>query len=211
MKAPSRQGVKRVPVNGLCRTTVTPPRQVSLLCVYLVAVAALALVATGCRDRSPEERYVERVCATTLLRAQELLEILDEVRHTRAGPGPEAKGELLGPIERAKRVAQKLGDDLREIPRPETETARRAANYLENFASFAFERMVTEERRVRKLPENPTLLQSIRGLDELEAAFFATFIYVTGAEGAIRQELPELREPFDKAKSCKELDALGTD
>ena len=60
------------------------------------------------------------------------------------------------------------------------------------------------------LPQNITLLQSIRGLKGLEVAIVQAFVSMTNRL-SINTNLPELEEPFQKADSCEELGALGTD
>jgi hypothetical protein len=61
-----------------------------------VAAALTAAVATvaGCGGPSPEERFAERACATTLVRAEQLLELSDDVVHTRAAPGRDAWAQM---------------------------------------------------------------------------------------------------------------------
>jgi hypothetical protein len=139
-----------------------------------------------------------------------VLDILDGVGRIRARSGPEARAELLAVIERSQEVAQKLGDDLRSIPKPETEAARRASNFFGTFARGAHDRMVAEERRVRRLPANPTRQQSARALSELEQALGEAYVLMISVKAAIKQVLPELIEPYEKAQSCQELDELET-
>jgi len=57
---------------------------------------------------------------------------------------------------------------------------------------------------------NPTLLQTIHALSDLEGALVLALVGAS-IEYRITTYVPELREPFEKADSCKELDALGSD
>jgi len=112
---------------------------------------------------------------------------------------------------RGQEVARRLGAELRAIPVPDTEAGRGAGEYLQAYARESLETMAEEEHHVRDLPEDVSLLQSIRGLQRLELAFLDAFGLMTTADGVIKSEIPELREPFEKADSCKELDALKAD
>ncbi|MBM2822185.1 MAG: hypothetical protein HW413_931, partial [Thermoleophilia bacterium] len=68
-------------------SSVPHERSSRLLPLALVS-AAVALLASGCGGPSDEERFAEQVCATILPRAQDVLEVGDDVIHTRAAPGP---------------------------------------------------------------------------------------------------------------------------
>jgi hypothetical protein len=140
-----------------------------------------------------------------------MLELYDDVRHVRAAPGPDAWTKQLMLILRGEEVTRKLRVELGGLPVPDTDDGRKAANFLDNFARFAFERMLAEERRVRGLPENITLLQSIRSLDRLEFWLLDAFGLMRDAHRTIMTQVPELKEPFEKADACKELAALAID
>ena len=137
-----------------------------------------------------------------------MLEVSDDVVHTRAAPGPDARVTLWSLALRGTEITTKLRAELRALSVPDTDAGREAASYVENFARFAFERTAAEERRVRKLPKSITLLQSIRSLDRLELALFNAYAEMTRYD-FIGVRIPELKEPFEKADSCKELDRTG--
>lgn len=139
-----------------------------------------------------------------------MLEVADDVRHTRATAGAGALPSLLGPVQRGKRIATKFADDVRALSVPDTDASRKAAIYFEDFARIAFETLAAEERRVRALPEEVTLLESTRALNHLEVALVSAFFSMTTYR-IIPMKVPELEEPFEKADSCKELDTLGTE
>jgi hypothetical protein len=170
----------------------------------------IALLASGCGGPSPEERFAESVCSTILPRAQEMRETRDDVIHTRAAPGRDARATLWSLALRGTDIATKLRAELRALSVPNTDAGREAASYVENFARFAFETTTAEERRVRRLPKSITLVQSIRSLDRLELALFNAYAEMTNYD-LIGVRIPELKEPFEKADSCRELDALRAD
>lgn len=177
----------------------------------LLLAAAIALVVPGCGGPSPEELFAERACSTTLVRARQMLELHDDVVHTRAAPGPDARAQMLRYILRGEEVTTKLRAELRALPVPGSEDGREAANLLDNFARVATERMATEERRVQALPENVTLPQSIGSLERLELEVISAFGDMTAVVGVITTETPELAESFEEAEPCKELAGLRAD
>jgi len=177
----------------------------------LLSLAAIALVVPSCGGPSPEERFAERACSTTLVRARQMLELHDDVVHTRAAPGPDARAQMLRFISRGEDVTTKLRAELRALPVPDTDDGRKGADLLDNFARLASERLATEERRVRALPENITLAQSIGSLERLELEVVSAFADLTAVVGVIATEVPELAQSFEEAKPCKELACLRAD
>jgi len=174
------------------------------------AAAAIALLAAGCRDQSPEERYAESVCSTILPRAQEILDTSDDVIHTRAAPGPDARIMLWALALRGTEITRKLQGELHALSVPDTPEGRKAAQYVNFVARVAFDRVMAEEQRARTLPESITLVQSIRGLDRLQLALSSAFSELKGYD-IVKVEVPELKRSFETADSCKKLDGLATD
>lgn len=179
------------------------------LAVLAAAVVLTAIQDGGYGDPSPEERFAENVCSTILPRAQELLDTYDSVVHERAAPGPDARVALWALALRGKETTWELRNEVRALSVPDTDAGRLAAAYVKNDAGFALEGMSEEERRARRLPESITLLQSIRGLDRLEQALSSAWAAVLNYD-IIGATVPELKEPFENADSCKELEALRT-
>jgi hypothetical protein len=173
-------------------------------------VAVIALLATGCGGPSPDERFFESVCSTALPRAQEMLDIYDDAKLTRAAPGPDARVELLGLTIRGAEVARKFRAEMKALlASDDTDAGTKAEPYLELSASNAFETMAVELRRVRGLPESITLLQSIRGLDRLEFTLIRAVFFMIDAR-AIAAET-EMLGAYEKPDSCGKLDAVGKD
>jgi len=186
-------------------------RRLPLRLLLASLAAALALLAAGCGGPSPEERFAESVCSTTLPWAQKMLKTYEITRLIRAAPGADSvvalnQGALIG-----KSNAKGFGLELRAIPVPETEAGREAKRWLEHSARESLEFMAEEVRHVRRLRLNITLLQSIRELQRLELALVRAFAMMATTAGNIQEFVPELKEPFEKADSCTELEALGTD
>jgi hypothetical protein len=177
----------------------------------VIATAGIALLVAGCGGPSPEERYAESVCATTLPWAHDLLETYDDVRHIRAAPGPDSRVTLWALTLRGKEITKKYRVEVGALPVPDTDADRDAATWVEAYARMAFDDMSEAERRVRVLPRRITLLQSIRGLDQLEFSLNAALTAMKGTPGPILAERPELERAFANAGSCKELGALGSD
>jgi hypothetical protein len=184
---------------------VTP----NIFLLSLVAVTALGLV--GCGGPSSEEKYAEGVCSTTLVRARQMLDLHDDVVHTRAAPGPDARAQMLRLVLRGEDVTSKLRAELRALTPPDTEDGREAANLLDNFARLATERMATEERRVRALPESITLRQSIASLQRFELEVISAFADTTAVVRQITTEAPKLAGSFEGADQCKRLARLQAD
>jgi hypothetical protein len=136
-----------------------------------------------------------------------MLETLDDVVHTRAAPGNVARVSLWGLAARGTDTAAKLRADLRTLAAPDTDAGRLAAGMVAARARFAFEVMAAEERRVRRLPQSLTLLQSIRGLDRLGVALARAHGEMISYDG-IGLQNPAFKEPFEKADSCSELEGL---
>jgi hypothetical protein len=84
-------------------------------------------------------------------------------------------------------------------------------DYLEDFARLGSEKMVGARRDVLRLPEDVTLVQGIRGLENLELLLAVALSDMTGAPGLIAREIPELKGPFETADSCKSLEELETE
>jgi hypothetical protein len=118
---------------------------------------------------------------------------------------------LLGPIHRGKMVATKLVQEVRALPVPDTDAGRSAAIHLEDEVRAVFDRLATEERRVRSLSESPTLLQTIRALNDLEVAFAQAVSGLKTIDYGVTTYVPDLQQSFENAESCKELNALGED
>jgi hypothetical protein len=192
------------------RLAVRTGRRRSLLPTLLASAAAAGLFVSGCGGPTPEERFAENVCATILPRAQEVLETYDDVVHTRAAPGSDARVKLWGLALRGTDITTKLRADLRTLVAPDTDAGKLAKGTVDGIARFAFERVAAEELRVRRLPQSLTLLQSIRGLDRLEPALIEAYARMASYD-SIGAQIPEFKEPFEKADSCKELAELETD
>lgn len=189
---------------------VSLPRCPALLPPALASViVALTLLASGCGDPSPEARFFDQVCSTTLPQAKEMVETYEEVRLTRAAPGLGARAELLALTVRGAEVARKFRAERKALRTLDTDAGRNAERFLDLSADTAFEIMAEEELQVRRLPLGITLLQSILGLEQLEHALLLTFAEMTAA-GAIAAQA-DMLEHFEKADSCEELEAVGAD
>jgi hypothetical protein len=132
-------------------------------------VAAIALLAAGCRGPSADERYAERVCATTLKPAQQMLDVLQEAHVRRATPGAEGLSRLLGLIDQGEQIARKLQDDLKALPPPNTPAGREASeSVVQDLPGHALGTLAAQERSALKLGKDMTLVENIRALEELE-------------------------------------------
>lgn len=177
----------------------------------LVAASALASLAAGCGGPSPEERFAEEACATILVRAQEMLDLQDDVVHIRAVPGDEARPQMLSFAAAGWDIATRLRSEIRELSAPDSDAGRNAVDYLEDLSRIASEKMVGARNDVLRLPEEVTLVQSIRGLLRLELLLGVAFSDMTSGPDLVAREIPELKEPFEKADSCRSLEELETE
>jgi hypothetical protein len=109
---------------------------------------------------------------------------------------------------RGQEIARRLRSDLRAVGAPETSAGLRAASLLDRSARTVLEYMVEEERRVLLLPREPTFTQNRRGLGRLEQATLRSVGILTTVDGSIKALVPELREPFDQAEACDDLDRV---
>lgn len=173
--------------------------------------AVMALLASGCGGPSPDERLAESVCTTTLTWAERMLGTYDEARLTRAAPGNDSLVILSGLALRGKGDAMTFASDLRAVPVPDTDAGRQVRRSLEDAGNRTVEVMSELERYVRTLPESVTLLQSIRGLQRLESDLVTVVLAMKAVPDPIKMLVPELREAFESADSCKALEAVGTD
>jgi len=140
-----------------------------------------------------------------------MLKTYEITRLIRAAPGADSVVALnLGAL-RGKADAKGFGIELRAIAVPDTDAGRRARTYVEYSADQALDVMAEEVRHMRRLPLNITLLQSIRELQRLELGLTRAFSFMAGVPSLILVSVPELKQPFEKAASCTELEALGTD
>jgi hypothetical protein len=178
---------------------------------HVLAIAAVMFVAAGCGGPSPDERFAEEACATTLERAQQLAEVHDDVVHTRAAPGADARAQMLDLAFDGQEITMRLRSEITRLAVPDTDAARDAVGYLESFARSAFESMVGAERDLRKVPEQMTLLQSINSLEQLEFHLIHALIQLTTGPDFIAREVADLEDPFKSADACKELAALRID
>jgi hypothetical protein len=81
---------------------------------------------------------------------------------------------------------------IRKIPAPDTAAGLKFARYMPGLAGEPLREMAEEERRIRRLPQNITLLQSIRGLNHLQL----TLLFSAHDMGdGIMRPVPELAEP----------------
>jgi hypothetical protein len=177
-----------------------------LVVASLVAGVAIALVAADGAAPSPDERFAASVCSTTLPWAEEMIEIWDDAIHTRAAPGHDAGWlKLYGLAYQGKEVARKYGAEIRALRVPDTQAGTKTAKYLEWYSRRPFETMANEERRLRKLPMDFTLLQSIRGLNNFELVLVMALSEM-GDDLVLL--VPELVEAFETADSCGELREL---
>jgi hypothetical protein len=140
-----------------------------------------------------------------------MIDTFDAVNDTRALPGREGLVNLVGFAARGKEVARKFHAKIQLLPVPETDAGRSAENSMERQARRPFDLIAAEERRVLALPRNLSLFQSTRALDRLELVLAEASLEMIAIDGPIMQEVPELKEPFAKADSCKELDGLGSE
>jgi hypothetical protein len=168
------------------------------------------LVVAGCGGPSREEQFAEAVCAASVPHAQQLLEIYNDVKLTRAAPGGESRSKQLRFTLAALNVVERLGTDLDAVEVPETDAADKAIDYFENFVRLAAARIATEQRRIEALPEEITLVQSIRSLDSLELGVIDAFGIVVGAPRTVAAQVPELEDALTDAEECTELAALAT-
>lgn len=177
-----------------------------LLALVLLAVVLLAV---GCGGPSPEERFAERVCSTTVPWAEKMLSTYEETRLIRAAPGSDSVVRLNHAALRGKADAKSLGIELKAVPVPDTEAARRAEGVFVQSADRALQIMSEQELHVRGLRLNISLVQSIRELARLELALVNTLTTMTTIPSSIRTAMPTLRDEFETAESCKELEAVG--
>lgn len=172
--------------------------------------AVVALIAFGCGDPSEEERFVEQVCATIMSSAEELLQAGEDVIHTPAAPGSDARVELLSLAMRGTGITASLRAELAALLPPSSDVGAAAKQYVESVARLAFETTAAEERRVRALPLQITLAESINGLELLEVAYAQAYTQVKSVD-LIGASVPEMKEPFENADSCQALRALQPD
>ena len=179
--------------------------------VVIVAVCigvGVALLVVQRDGSSPDERFAENICSTTLPWARRMRRIFDDSVHTRAAPGHDAGWlRLYGLAYRGMETTRKYGVRIRAVPVPETEAGRKAAKFMDVYSRRPFGWMAEEERRVRKLPRDITLLQSIRGLNHMELTLS---LALAEMGDALVLYVPELVDDFQKADSCKKLRVLMT-
>jgi len=107
-----------------------------------------------------------------------------------------------------KADAKSFGIELRAIPVPDTDAGRHVKAWLDHSADRSLELMTEEARHVHRPPLNITLLRDIRELQRLELTLVQVVFEMTGLPGI---PVSELTKEFEKADSCVELSALGTD
>lgn len=176
------------------------------LIALLIAAAALSVGCGG--GPSPEQRFAADVCSIALSWADETLVTYDEVRLTRAAPGSEARLEALGLVQTARREADSYAAKLGAVPAPEGDTGKRAKELVGFSADGVLAIMVDLERYVRRMPDEPTLIQSIRALEHVEFELLSAVNNVKLIATPITLFLPEFREAFDGTAACAELKGL---
>jgi hypothetical protein len=180
---------------------------------WIVALAAavsigavIMLLAAGDRGVSPDQRFVEEVCSTTLPSAREMFDVYDDAIHTRAAPGRGAGLTVHALAYRGTEIARQYRAEVSAISGPDTDAGRLAEGFLESDSRRAVQFMAEEERRARKAAKRLTLLQSTRGLDRVEFALVQAIFAMTNARFMAAQT--GMLEAYEKAGSCTELDAL---
>lgn len=174
----------------------------------LFAVALVALLAASCGGGrpSPDDAFAESVCSTTLPRAQQLSETYADALRTRPATGPGARDDLLRLSQRGKEIAQKFGFELRTVSVPDTAAGRMAAKFVQAHARFPYEMLADEEHRLHTLPKSLTRRESARALYRLQLTFLGIIVDMARVRGDITTFVPELRQPFETADSCRKLE-----
>jgi hypothetical protein len=172
---------------------------------------AITLVAAGHGGPSPDERFAEDVCATSLPWVEDMIEVHDDAVHTRAAPGHDAGWlPVYGIAYRGQEVARKYGTAIRALQVPDTDAGKKAGRYLDWWSRRPLQTMTREERRMRKLPREMTLLQSIRALNAVELQLLIALSEM-GDGGILLLVVPELQPAFKRADSCEDLRVLIAD
>lgn len=133
------------------------------------------------------------------------------VVHTRATPGKDGWGWLLFRAESGRFAAREYGQKVRQLEVPDTPAGRQVAKKrLLHFHSRRPAAILSDAvQRIRSTPPRKmTLVQNIRGLNRLQD----DLLFATTAMGPAVFVTPNLVEgltdEFDRAESCKKLDAV---
>jgi hypothetical protein len=169
----------------------------------------MALLAAGCGGPSDDERYAERVCATTLVPAQQMLDLLEQAQIARAVPGDEGLSQLVGLILAGELIARKLEGDLRALAPPSTPAGREASETLvHDLPGQALGTLAAKERSARELGKTMTLVENIHALNDLEFVLASAYGSMTDFP-LVWTHVPQFEDPFENAASCKKVAALG--
>lgn len=177
--------------------------------LLVVASSLVILLGTACSGTSSEDRFAERMCSTTLASAEAVLALIQDVRGTRAAPGADSWALLVGLADQGVEVTRRHTADVILIPAPDTSSGKQAKAFFVDDSRLQNARLTEEARRVQQLPQNLTLLQSIRALNNLETALAEVIGFMVSSKGGVVQQVPELGDAFGDADSCEALDNLG--
>ena len=187
------------------------PRSLSWPRLGSCLAVTLAIIGAGCGDSSsPEDHFAEEACSITATWAREIVETYDEVTLQSPRAGSEGFEVLTALVMRGLGNVNAFQREIRELSAPDTEAGRQATRWLERSVDRSVQVMSELGGYVRGLPDSITLAQSRRALLRLESDLIRVGFEMKAVPDPIRMFVPELRQAFEMADSCRELETVGT-
>jgi hypothetical protein len=170
----------------------------------LVLSATLAILAAGCGgDTSAEEEWAGDVCTAVSGWQDQVEQSSDEAREALQSPGSGTVAAIDAEVREIIEATDELGDDLRELEPPDTESGDQAKRELDTFASQLDATATNTKETFDNLPEDAGITELANALEPLVPSIQSLIESASSTFTAVKESGSELEEGFDDADSCE--------
>jgi hypothetical protein len=170
--------------------------------------AAVAFVAAGCGGgASDEEKWASSVCTNVSNWKQEIQKEVNDARSTLQSPQAGAMAAIKSDVQQAANATQQLASNLRGLGAPNTGSGTQAKQQLDSLSTQLENTVDHAKQTVANIPKNATLTQSVSQLAALGPTLQSLVTNTKTTLNSIKASSSDLKKGFDKADSCKQLQA----
>ena len=171
----------------------------------LVLAAALAILSAGCggSDTSAEEEWAGDLCTTVSGWQDQVEQATDEAREALQSPGSGTLAAIQAEMQEIIDATETLGDDLRGLEPPDTESGEQAKREVDTFASQLEATATNAKETFDNLPEDAGITEIATALEPLVPSIQALVESASNTFTAVKESGSEFQEGFDNADSCE--------